>query len=130
MYDQPLQAASVAKHKLCTTIALTMSSRSIWQITIPPGQEAVLARFGLDATHAFDDPRIRVWRDLPERQNAYLDGLTGQNGASRLHVKRYKPPHGPEAAAEARAIGLLLEHDIPTVPLVAWGTCRMGEDSC
>lgn len=108
-----------------------MDGASNWHITVAPGGQTTLARFALDPQRAFDDPRINVWRDLPERQNAYLELAAGADGPApaqpaRLHVKRYKPPHGPEAAAEARAIGLLREHGIPTVPLVAWGTCTDG----
>lgn len=97
-----------------------MNSPSDWQITIAPGEDATLQRFCLDPQHVFDDPRITVWRDLPERQNTYLEAPSGSTGA-RLHIKRYKVPHGPEAATEARAIELLREAGIATVPLVAWG---------
>src|SRR5690242_2585684 len=116
LYEQAGWAASIAKHKPCTTIGLSMDGASSWQITVAPGGQITLARFALDPQRVFDDPRINVWRDLPERQNAYLERPAGTDGPARLHVKRYKPPHGPEAAAEARAIGLLHEHGIPTVP--------------
>jgi hypothetical protein len=103
-----------------------MNSRSDWQITIPAGGGAALERFALDPGQVFDDPRITVWRDLPERQNAYLDAPTGSTGPARLHIKRYKSPHGPDAATEARAIELFRQSGIATVPLVAWGTCADG----
>lgn len=103
-----------------------MDSQSDWQITIPPGGDRTLERFALDLTRVFDDPRILVWRDLPERQNAYLDIPSGSTGPARLHLKRYKPPHGPEAASEARAIGMLTQSGIATVPLVAWATAADG----
>jgi len=107
---------------------LTMNSESGWQIGIAPGGDSTLARFGLDATQVFVDSRITLWRDLPERQNCYLDLPDPQQDqrALRLHIKRYKPPHGPEADAEAHAIRMLQENHIETVPLVAWGTCTDG----
>jgi hypothetical protein len=103
-----------------------MDRQSDWQITIPPGGDTVLERFALDPTRVFDDPRILVWRDLRERQNAYMDAPPGSTGPSRLHLKRYKPPRGPEAASEASAIEMLRQSGIATVPLVAWGTAADG----
>lgn len=103
-----------------------MNSASDWQITISPGGDAALEQFALDPGRVFDDPRITVWRDLPERQNAFLIAPSDSPGPARLHIKRYKAPHGPEAAAEAGAIDLLRQSGIPTVPLVAWGTCPDG----
>jgi len=103
-----------------------MNGASDWQITVSPGGNAALERFALNPIQVFDDPRITVWRDLPERQNAYLDTPPDSPAPARLHVKRYKPPHGPEAASEAGSIELLRQSDIATVPLVAWGTCPDG----
>ncbi len=116
----------MAKPAARTTISPNMNSRSDWQITISPGGDAVMERFAFDALRAFDDQRITVWRDLPERQNAYLDAPAGSAGPARLHLKRYKPPHGPEAASEASAIEMLRQSGIATVPLVAWGTAADG----
>lgn len=107
-------------------MGLSMDNAHGWQITIVPGGQSILGRFGLDVRHVFDDPRIQVWRDLHERQNAFLERPGGTEGPARLHIKRYKAPFGPDAAVEARAIGLLIEHAIPTVPLVAWGMAADG----
>jgi tRNA A-37 threonylcarbamoyl transferase component Bud32 len=103
-----------------------MNSPSDWQITIPPGGDATLQRFSLNPGHVFDDPRITVWRDLPERQNAYMLASSISIAPARLHIKRYKSPHGPEAATEAGAVELLRQAGIATVPLVAWGTSPDG----
>ncbi|HSI34419.1 MAG: lipopolysaccharide kinase InaA family protein [Phycisphaerae bacterium] len=71
----------------------------------------------------FTDPRITVWRDIPERQNCTLDA-----GDTRLHVKRYSPVGGSPSPAEeeARGIRLLEENAIPTTPLVAWSNLADG----
>ena len=82
-----------------------------------------LAAEGLSEVAAwFDDPRVRVWRDIRERQNATLD----LDDATRLHVKRLRPPHGRELEAEVQGVRLLESAGITTVPLVAWGTDEGG----
>ena len=73
----------------------------------------------------FADARVSVWRDIPERQNATLDADEGTRGG-RLHVKRLRPPHGRELAAEVGGICLLEGVGIPTVPLVCWGQTADG----
>ena len=70
----------------------------------------------------FADERVKVWRDIRERQNATLDLHDG----TRLHVKRLRPPHGRELAAEVNGIRLLESAGIATVPLVAWGVSDDG----
>ncbi len=92
-----------------------------WKVQFAQGGQDLLTRAGLQPQHIFDDPRIVAWRDLPDRQNCYLDFPGG-----RLHIKRFKPPHGRDALREARAISLLQSAGIPTVPLVAHGTCNDG----
>lgn len=95
-----------------------MSHDESWQIHYAPGGQELLQRVNLDPMAVFDDARIRVWRDLPERQNCVLD--SGSAGP-RLHIKRYQSPHGPEALAEQKGITLLNNAAIKSVPLVAVG---------
>jgi heptose I phosphotransferase len=77
---------------------------------------------GLDADAVFDHPDIKVWRSIPERENATLDAeYHGQ--PIRLHIKRYR---GAGADEEARAIRTLDEARVPTVPLVGWGAVQDG----
>ena len=64
----------------------------------------------------FSDPRVRVWRTLPDRENATFD----VDGV-RLHVKRY-PAGVATAAAEAAGHALLVAAGIPTAPLVLHGS--------
>ena len=96
----------------------------IWQLHYAPGGESLLSRAGLHASNIFDDPRIELWRDLPERQNCIVRARDGQS--PRLHVKRFKPPYGGEALREANAVALLRAANILTVPLVAYGVCEDG----
>ena len=93
-----------------------MTGSDTWTITQTPGGQEILAPVQL--ARLFEDPRIILWRDLPERQNCFLD----LPASPRLHIKRYKPPHGKDVYAEVAAIALLAAAGIATVPLLAWGT--------
>jgi hypothetical protein len=78
---------------------------------------------GLDAEAVFDHADIVAWRKLPDRENCTLDAEA--NGKKiRLHIKRYLT-ESTAAGEEVRAIELLREAGIPTVPLVGWG--RVGD---
>ena len=87
-----------------------------------PDAEDLLRTLRLETPEAWwDDARVKVWRDIRERQNATLDLDDGM----RLHVKRLRPPHGRELEAEVDGIRLLEAAGIATVPLLCWG---VGED--
>lgn len=101
-----------------STIAVSMAEEAPWQIEYGPGGRELLAAAALDLTRVFDDARIRVWRDLPERQNCVLDA---DAAGVRLHIKRYRSPHGADALVEQRGIQLLERAGIASVPLVAVG---------
>lgn len=75
---------------------------------------------GIDAQRLFTDPRVRVWRKLPDRENAVFE-LDG----ARWHVKRYWKG-GANAAQEVAGIQLLIQNGIETVPLTAWGVLEDG----
>jgi heptose I phosphotransferase len=79
---------------------------------------------GLDADAVFTHAQIVAWRKLPDRENCTLDSeFDGK--PIRLHIKRYL--RSPSAAAdEVKAIELLREAQIPTVPLVGWGSLADG----
>src|SRR3954463_3065546 len=92
---------------------------------VDPGYQPLMRQIGLDAEAVFSHPDIKVWRSIPERENCTLDAkLDGRE--IRLHIKRYSATRGSHTPAdlEVRGIGALLEHEIPTVPLVGWG--RLG----
>jgi hypothetical protein len=93
------------------------------EFRVVPKYQPVFARLGLTAESVFHDPRIRVWRSIPERQNCTLDIELGDGQATRLHVKRYQPVRGFETPAdeESRGIRALEIEQIPTSPLVAYG---------
>lgn len=75
---------------------------------------------GLDAETVWDHPQIRVWRDIPERQNCTLDLTDADGQTARLHIKRFNPLGEQPARDEVKGIELLQSAGIPTVPLVAW----------
>lgn len=100
-------------------------SESSWHIETSPHAETLLRHAGFSGEQVFADSRIRIWRDLPERQNGYLELPASPDGSAatpaRLHIKRFKAPHGPEVRREVAAIELLAAAGIPTVPLLTWG---------
>jgi hypothetical protein len=87
-----------------------------------PEHELLVREIGL--TDPFADPRVNVWRSLPDRDNATLDHVRPDGSTVRLHVKRY-PAGNATAAAEVAGHGLLTAAGIPTAPLVAHG--RLGD---
>jgi hypothetical protein len=91
-------------------------------------RQPILRELGLDAQTAFDHPDIRVWRELPDRENATLEARLADGRSIRLHVKRYPPSadRAKPAEQEARGIQLLERAGIATVPLVAWGNDETG----
>jgi hypothetical protein len=91
---------------------------------IATGYETILRELRLDADTIFSHPDIRVWRSLPERDNATLDATSRDGRPLRLHIKRYR--QNQSAHDEAAGISLLQNHGIPTVPLVCWGTLTDG----
>ncbi|MFI5381434.1 MAG: lipopolysaccharide kinase InaA family protein [Tepidisphaerales bacterium] len=98
---------------------------------VAPEYHDLLRHLHLDAETVFTDPRIRVWRKLPDRENAFLDAARPDGTPVRLHIKRHAPVrygHNP-ADVEAQGIRALLLEGIPTVPLVGWGTLADGR-SC
>lgn len=101
-----------------------MSSRS--KILVSPAYQPVLRQIGLDADAVFDHPDIRVWRSIPERENATLDATLADGRHIRLHIKRYAKCWGTPAEDEAHGIMLLVRRGIPTVPLIAWGRVPDG----
>lgn len=94
---------------------------------ISSGYEAVLAELGIDtAPRVFEDDRLRVWRNLPDRDNSTLDATLKDGRTIRLHVKRDKFRRSEPMALEARGIGLLESAGIPSAPLVAYGDMPDG----
>ncbi len=91
---------------------------------------------GLDARGVIEHPGIRVWRQLPERDNATLDATLADGRVIRLHLKRHAPTRSKTtpAMAEVAGIRLLESAGIATVPLVGWGrlidgrSCIVTED--
>jgi hypothetical protein len=92
------------------------------QIHVASQFQPVLRELGIDAEAVFDHPAISAWRSLPDRQNCILSALLQDGRTIRWHVKRYARGRGePPALAEVRGLRLLVEREIPTMDLVAWG---------
>jgi hypothetical protein len=93
---------------------------------VDPRYQPVMRQLGLDAEAVFSHPDIKVWRSIPERENCTLDAKV-DGREIRLHIKRYHATRGSQTPAdqEVRGIQQLVEHEIPTVPLVGWG--RLGD---
>ena len=85
--------------------------------------QPLIRQVGLDAESVFDDPRIVVWRKLPDRENCTLDEDLPDGRHVRFHIKRYA---SADAHAEVNGHELLRRADIPTAPLVGWGTLADG----
>ncbi len=92
------------------------------------GYQPVLREVGLDADAVFTDPRIKPWRQLPERDNATLDAALHDGRNIRLHIKRHRPSGSAVTSAEleARGIKALEDAGLPTVSLVGWGQVEDG----
>jgi hypothetical protein len=75
---------------------------------------------GLDAHTMFEHADIRCWRKLPDRENCTLDADLPDGTHVRLHVKRYASAGA--AQPEVRGYELLVQAEIPTAPLVGWGS--------
>jgi hypothetical protein len=91
--------------------------------------QPLLRELGLTESESiFTDPRIVIWRSIPERENGTLDATLADGRPIRLHVKRYHPTRQlkPPGEQEADAILMLESARIPTVSLVAWGKLADG----
>ena len=89
-----------------------------------PQYQPIMRAVGLDAEAVFDHPDIVAWRKLPDRENCTLDA-EHDGRPIRLHIKRYLTS-ATAAADEVKAIELLRDADIPTVPLVGHGRLADG----
>lgn len=97
---------------------------------VAPAFTPLMRRIGLDARGVFTDPRIVPWRSLPDRDNCTLDDTDDAGTKLRLHIKRYPAAGkaGGQTTADLEQAGhrLLVDADIPTAPLVAWGVLTDG----
>jgi hypothetical protein len=89
------------------------------ELNIDPAYVDLLASLHLNADSIFSDPRIRVWRSLPDRENATLDFQQTDGTVGRLHIKRYPTSAGSMAERELAGYQLLKAADIPAAPIIA-----------
>lgn len=82
--------------------------------------QPVMRELGLDGDAVFVDPRVVVWRSIPERENCTLDAVLADGRAVRWHIKRHRRDIRA-GALEAQGIQLLASAGIRTAPLVGWG---------
>jgi hypothetical protein len=93
---------------------------------IQAAYQALLQPLGLEGAGYFSDPRIVVWRTLPDRENCTLDVAWPDGRPVRLHIKRYPGRWGHLAEAEATALQSLERCGIACAPLVASGRLPDG----
>lgn len=106
-----------------------MTPASAPEFHVAAGHQPAVREIRLDAEAVFDHPLVRAWRHLPDRENCTLDADLADGSHVRWHVKRYTQPrrHGPaDAGAEVQGFQLLIQHNIPTAPLVGWGRLPDG----
>jgi hypothetical protein len=94
------------------------------EFEVLPGYAGLVAELGLDAGRVFTDPRIIVWRALPDRENATLDHQRADRTRVRLHVKRY--PDAATASREVRGWWMLRQAGVPTAGMVAYGAASLN----
>jgi hypothetical protein len=90
------------------------------QFHVSADYQPLMRMLGLDAQAVFEHPGIRCWRKLPDRENCTFDGELPDGRHVRLHVKRYTAVSA--AGSEVEGHRLLLRAEVPTAPLVGWGT--------
>jgi tRNA A-37 threonylcarbamoyl transferase component Bud32 len=92
------------------------------QIIISSEYRDLLKSLALETSEqVFSDPRLRVWRDLEDRDNSTLDATLPGGRAIRLHVKRDKGKRREPMSLEAAGIMLLGDAGVSSAPLVAHG---------
>jgi hypothetical protein len=104
---------------------MTQNSPDIFHVD--PQHQPLIRQIGLDAAAVFNDPRIKVWRSLPDRENCTLDQSLPNGQTVRLHIKRYpKAPSPTPAEIEVAGSELLVQQNIPTAPPIAHGRLSDG----
>jgi hypothetical protein len=93
---------------------------------INPAHVQLFRAIGLSAESVFSDPRIHVWRSLPDRENAYLDHVRADGSPIRLHIKRYPSHAGETMPREVAGYQLLVRKGIPVAPIIAHGRVEDG----
>ena len=95
-------------------------------LQLSPSHAALFDEIGLTAETVFTDPRIQVWRTLPDRENAKIDFVCKDGSAIRLHIKRYPPVAKAMATHEINGYQLLTAGNIPAASIIAHGSGRDG----
>jgi len=83
---------------------------------------------GFTPEMVFNDPAVKCWRKLPDRENCTWDLPRPDGTVLRMHVKRYPADKNSvdPADEEATAYRSLELVNIPTAKLMAWGKIADG----
>ncbi len=104
---------------------MNRNSSDIFQVAAQ--HQSLIRQIGLDAAGVFNDPRVKVWRSLPDRENCTLDQKLPGGQTIRLHIKRYPAMQSPTPAdIEVTGSRLLEQQSIPTAPPIAHGRLADG----
>ena len=99
---------------------MTVADDSDFSLHIEPAFVELLRAAGFGTVQAFfDHPDVKVWRSLPDRENAVVE-----LPSLRLHVKRYREFSPVEA--EIHGYRLTVAAGLPTAELVAHGRLAEG----
>jgi hypothetical protein len=98
-----------------------MSSEAEIEFHTDPAFAPLLQEMGINENSVFTDPRIKVWRSLPDRENASMDYVCNDGSSLRLHIKRYPPMAGFMARHEVKGFNLLKEAGVPSANIIAHG---------
>ena len=86
----------------------------------------IFAKIEFAPEKIFNDPQIKPWRKLADRENCTWDIATGGR-TIRLHVKRFPAMRAESPAKiEARGYELLRTHEIPAAQVAACGILNDG----
>lgn len=86
----------------------------------------ILGRLQTEPRRIFDDPQIKPWRTLDDRENCVWE-IPGAHRTIRLHVKRFRRPReANHAKLEAQGYQALKQRQIPAASVAAWGELPDG----
>jgi hypothetical protein len=94
------------------------------ELVAEPGYGSVVRDAGLSAESIFTDPRVRVWRSLPDRENATIDLAIAPR--QRWHIKRYPKSAGRIVDSEVEGSRLLASVGVPVAPVICHGRLADG----
>jgi lipopolysaccharide kinase (Kdo/WaaP) family protein len=100
-----------------------MAAKPKTSVRIAAEFQELFHQIGFTPAMVLENPDIRSWRKLPDRENCIWDLRRPDGRIFRIHVKRYPPSRSRSTPAEIEALGyrLLESQEIPSARLIAWG---------